>query len=336
MSSPDRTLRIRPTVVESSRSSLLWLYCREFLLDRQASNVAAGTLRFYRQKLQPSLDYLAGQGVTTPDQITPTHLRRFLINLQEAEHTPGGQHAYFRAMRAFLNWLEQEGELDENPVRRVKPPRVPEQLLEPVSLSSVRALLSTCDRRTELGCRDLAVILALLDTGARAGEMIALNVGDVDLGTGTVLIRCGKGRKPRVTFLGARSLRALIRYLRFRQAVKEDAPLWAGEDGKRLKYTSLRDIVRRRAKDAGVPPPTLHAFRRGFAILSLRNGADVYSLNRLGTWHINIGQPQEALGQHAQALDIFKVKDQRGLAEIDDLLGMAYYLIGDLVQTTTH
>ena len=48
-----------------------------------------------------------------------------------------------------------------------------------------------------------------------------------------------------------------------------------------MTHTGLRDIVRRRGKDAGVLAPTLHAFRRGFAILSLRNGADVYSLQRL-------------------------------------------------------
>ncbi|NLD74867.1 MAG: site-specific integrase, partial [Chloroflexi bacterium] len=48
-----------------------------------------------------------------------------------------------------------------------------------------------------------------------------------------------------------------------------------------LRYESLRDIVRRRAEQAGVEPPTLHSFRRAFALLSLRNGVDVYSLQRL-------------------------------------------------------
>ena len=120
-------------------------------------------------------------------------------------------------MRAFLDWLEEEGELEMNPIRRVRPPKVPEEVLEPVSLDHVGAMLSACDRKAKLGCRDRALILGLLDTGARAGEMIALNVEDVDLSTSTVLIRSGKGRKPRVTFLGARSLRALMRYLRFRK-----------------------------------------------------------------------------------------------------------------------
>jgi site-specific recombinase XerD len=204
-----------------------------------------------------------------------------MVSLQQAGHTPGGQHAFFRAVRAFLNWLEQEGELSANPVRRFGPPSVPEQLLDRMSLDDVRAMLGACDRRTELGCRDRALILALLDTGARAGEMIALNMEDVDLRTGTVLIHYGKGRKPRATFLGARSQRAMIRYLRYLRTATTGDPLWSTDDGKRLSYSGLRDILRRRAGAAGVPAPTLHSFRRGFAIRSLRNGADVYSLQRL-------------------------------------------------------
>jgi site-specific recombinase XerD len=281
MSTPKNTLRIIRLPKQDSRSSLLSLSLQEFLLDRQVSNASAGTLRFYQQKLEPFLDYLATQGVTVPEELTASHLRLFMLLLQHDGHTPGGQHCFFRAMRAFLNWLEREGELSDNPIRRVRPPRVPEQLLDPVDLECVRAIVRSCDRRTELGCRDRAVILGLLDTGARASEMIALDMEDVDLATGTVLIRCGKGRKPRCTFLGARSQRAMIRYLRYRRTAKASDPLWATRGGRRLSYSGLRDIIRRRASSAGVPAPGLHAFRRGFAILSLRNGADVYSLQRL-------------------------------------------------------
>ena len=281
MNSPNDTLRIFLKPVDGTRPSLLALTLREFLLDRQARNVATRSIEFYRLKLQRFLDFLERSGIQQPDQITPTHIRQFLVSLQDTMHTPGGQHAHFRAIRAFLNWLEQEGEIAPNPLRRLRAPKVPEELLEPVSLEVVRALLAVCNPKSPLGARDHSVIMALLDTGARASEMIALNIADVDLATGTVLIRSGKGGKPRAAFLGARSLRSLIRYLRFRSTERREAPLWATIDGKRLAYGGLRDIVRRRARAAGVSTPTLHSFRRGLAILSLRNGADVYSLQRL-------------------------------------------------------
>ena len=110
---------------------------------------------------------------------------------------------------------------------------------------------------------------------------MALNVGDVDIEPESVLVRSGKGGKPRITFLGAKSRRALVRYLRHRGAATDYEPLWVTVGGKRLAYGGLRKIVWRRAKKAKVPVPSLHAFRRAFAILSLRSGADIYSLQRL-------------------------------------------------------
>jgi len=61
----------------------------------------------------------------------------------------------------------------------------------------------------------------------------------------------------------------------------DDEPLWVTTQQTRLTYIGLRSMVRRRAKCAGVADPSLHSFRRGFAITSLRNGVDVFSLQRL-------------------------------------------------------
>jgi len=60
-----------------------------------------------------------------------------------------------------------------------------------------------------------------------------------------------------------------------------DGALWQTDEGARLTYAGLRQIVRRRAVAAKVPVPALHSFRRAFALLCLRNGIDVYSLQRL-------------------------------------------------------
>ena len=125
------------------------------------------------------------------------------------------------------------------------------------------------------------MLLALLDTGCRASEFLSLNVGDADVASGAVLVRQGKGSKQRITFLGARSRRATRRYLRYREAILEDEPLWVSHRGKRMTYGGLRSVVRRRAELAGIPAPSLHSFRRAFATNSLRNGVDVYSLQRL-------------------------------------------------------
>jgi site-specific recombinase XerD len=145
-------------------------------------------------------------------------------------------------------------------------------------LSDLKAMLATCERRTFTGDRDRALLLALLDTGCRASEFLNLDLSEVNLSTGAVIIRKGKGRKFRTAFLGAKTRRELVRYLRHRE---DTGPLWVTVQGTRLKYAGLRQIVRRRAVKAGVPVPSLHSFRRAFALTCLRAGMDVYSLQKL-------------------------------------------------------
>lgn len=94
-------------------------------------------------------------------------------------------------------------------------------------------------------------------------------------------IREGKGSKSRVTFLGAKSRRELLRYLRRREDVAPNAPLWVTVKGTRLTYWGLRQVVRRRAEKAGIDMPSMHSFKRALAILCLRNGVDIYSLQKL-------------------------------------------------------
>jgi len=88
--------------------------------------------------------------------------------------------------------------------------------------------------------------MILLDTGCRAGEFAAINTGDVDLATGQILIRAGKGGKPRMVLLGSKSRRALVTYLPHHGNREESAVLWVTREGRRLSYSGLRDIVRRR------------------------------------------------------------------------------------------
>jgi integrase/recombinase XerD len=81
---------------------------------------------------------------------------------------------------------------------------------EPIQIEDIHQLLKTC-KRNYSGARDQSMILGLLDTGARAKEFLNINQEDVDLATGAVMIRQGKGRKPRMVFLGRKTIRAIRR-----------------------------------------------------------------------------------------------------------------------------
>jgi site-specific recombinase XerD len=123
-------------------------------------------------------------------------------------------------------------------------------------------------------------LLCLLDTGARAREFLALNLGDVDFVSGAVDIRKGKGNKSRTVFIGKKSRKALRAYIRIR--TDADPALWVTKNGGgRLAIPSLRQVLTRHAELAGVPMASAHDFRRSFALALLRAHVDVFSIQKL-------------------------------------------------------
>ena len=253
-----------------------------FLVDRQARGHSPGTVQFYKKKLAYWRRMFTDYGVADVPTITPTHIRRGLLTLTDEGHNAGGVHACWRALRTFLRWYEDEEEPDNwrNPISKVKLPAPKENPLPPVALPDLGAMLATCTGKTLPNLRDKAVLLALLDTGCRASEFVALDVIDLDTTSGAVAVQRGKGGKSRTVFLGAKSRRAVLSYLRKRRH-PEAGPLWVTVTGGRLTYSGLRQIVRRRAVAADVPMPSLHSFRRAFALACLRNGVGLVSLQRM-------------------------------------------------------
>jgi site-specific recombinase XerD len=253
-----------------------------FLLDRQARQRSPGTIAHYQKKLAKFQGFAREKGIDSLLELTPHHLREYLIGLAE-RHTPGGVDTFYRSLRAFAYWFEEEYDIEgwRNPVRKVKAPKVPERVLGPVALSDLGAMLDTCATDTKLGCRDRAILLGLLDTGCRAQEFLDICLGDLSTQTGACQIRCGKGAKPRTVFFSGRTLKALQAYLAYRPEIHPLSPLWATRDGTRLKYSGLRSMVRRRSACAGIEVSSLHGFRRAFALCCLRDGMDIFTLQRL-------------------------------------------------------
>ena len=277
MPDSDPTQRINSN---STPDDSLRLWLDAFLTDRQAVGLAPGSLRFYRQKLEAFWNYANSQGVIYVHQVTPGSLRAFLI-AQAVAHSPGGVHTFYRSVKAFLLWWE--GELEpanfHNPIHKVKPPKVGLDPLAPVELSTVEALASVCPRGSLAGERDRSIFLSLLDTGARASEFLSMDLADLNPATGEILIRQGKGHKPREVYLSSKTRKYVRAYLRLRD--DQHPAIWINMLRERLRYDGLRAIVTRRAADAHIEPPELHAFRRAFALNMLRAGVDVYSLQKL-------------------------------------------------------
>ena len=272
------------TLTKTIIDDYLLTWFEAFLIDRKARGLAEGTLRFYRIKLKLFSNFCETQVVTQIGQITPTFIRQYLLYMEDSGHNEGGRHAAYRTIRAFLYWYEDEVEPEgwKNPIRKVKAPKVPTEPIDPVPIEVVSKMMKMCERGTFTGDRDVAILLCLLDTGARAGELLAIDLDDINQARGDILIRQGKGRKPRTVFVGKHSKRAIRRYLKHRK--DSCGALWVTHPrfgSERLGYDGLRAIITRRAANAEVSEPSLHDFRRAFCLAMLREGTDIFTLAKL-------------------------------------------------------
>lgn len=234
--------------------------------------------------------------------LTPVRIREFLAYAREPrpegrygsdrpsakrEARPATVHAYFRAIRAFSNFCLAEGLLEETPLKNVKAPRVPNDQIQPLSPEQVQALVDAA-RRTAAPERNVAVILALVDTGLRASELLGLKVGDADRGTGELVV-IGKGNKKRRVYLGIAARRALWRYLETadRRNAFTDEPLFVSVGGIRhgagLSHTGIHEIVRNAGDAAGIQGVRCspHTLRHTFAVNFLRGGGNLFELQQL-------------------------------------------------------
>lgn len=263
--------------VITTHSQNLTLCIDAFLDDKRAGNLTPKSIAYYEYQLRKFREFAESQDATTLADVTPPLLRAYLITLQDRKLKGTSQDATYRALSAWLNWCIEQGWLVASPLKRVSRPKQEKDILPALDEDDMRELVEAAD-----SMRDKAILLCLLDTGMRVSEFVALNIGDYDRADDALLVREGKGRKQRVTYLGPAAKDALKRYLLSRgRRVANNDPLWISEHGStRLTVTGLQQILKRLSKRSGVAVSP-HALRRTFALWCLRNGMDLFTIQKL-------------------------------------------------------
>jgi site-specific recombinase XerD len=237
--------------------------------------------------------YLAWCAERSAEPLARASLHLWVAGLLDGGSAASTARSRQLAVRRFAAWLAEEGEIPADPFLGVKAPKLDERVIEPLSDDDLRALLKACvppkgaEPKVALRHRrDEAIVRIMLETGLRAGEVVSLEVGDVDLAQGSLLVRRGKGGKGRAVPIGPEASLALDRYLRLRRShrLAASADLWLGDRGKRFSYDALHKTLRERADAAGLVGFPPHKLRRTAAHRWLAAGGSESGLMAVAGW----------------------------------------------------
>jgi site-specific recombinase XerD len=165
----------------------------------------------------------------------------------------------------------------------IRRPKTPKLLKVGFTAEEVQRLLKATEAKNGRGtARDKAILLFLLDTGCRVSEVINCKRIDLDLAAGRVKVY-GKGAEERFVYLGRTALKALWRYVNLYRP--EPLPghdyLFLTHNGHKMNRSGLTSLLKRLGREAGIEDVHAHRFRRTAAVEFLRNGGDVFTLQRM-------------------------------------------------------
>ena len=256
--------------------------------------LARNTVQAYHRDLNLWRRYLAAQEVD-PATVDDDDFTRYLESLRAG--TPPFDHPFAASsvarmlvsVKALYKFVAREGYLDRDPSARVGSPKKPRSIPKAIPVEDVERLLEAPGDDL-LGRRDRAILETLYGGGLRISELVALDVDDVDLDGGTVLVRAGKGSKSRRVPLGRAARAAIGDYLvRTRpelvargRARRAAAGLFVNARGSRLTRQGCWKILKGYARGAGLEERVSpHTLRHSFATHMLDAGADIRVVQEL-------------------------------------------------------
>lgn len=251
-------------------------------LDRER-NASPHTVKAYGEDLRQFSRHARSELGREPRPRDIDHLmiRSFLASLHRHGLKKASSARKLASLRTFFRYLCREGVLTRNPARALLSPRVERHL--PVHLDESRvALLLEVPGDDAAALRGRAILELLYATGLRCGELVSLDLAEVDLDSRMLRV-VGKGRKERVVPFGQKAREAILAYLplRRRQRPQSDA-LFINIRGGRLTDRSVRALVTRRVKQVALTQKlTPHGLRHSFATHLLQRGADLRSIQEL-------------------------------------------------------
>ncbi len=260
-------------------------------MERQAS---VHTLRCYEDDLALYSTYLleVGGEEMDPSCVDSVRLRRYSAWLMGRGYAPSTVARRLASLRSYFRFLRRKGLVKSDPSAGLRNPKQAQRLPRLLRVDEVIRLLESVPVDTEPGIRDRAMLETLYGGGLRVGELVGLNLEDIDGDQELVRVR-GKGRRERLCPIGTLATEWLRRWLALRRpkAAREPA-VFLNQRGTRLTTRSVGRLLESHLLRAGlVNTASPHTLRHSFATHLLDRGADLRSVQEL-LGHRNLSSTQ--------------------------------------------
>ena len=263
-------------------------YVRYLKLQR---NMSGNTLDAYQRDLRKLLDYLERTEKNALD-VELEDLQDFAAGLHDIGIHPRSQCRILSGIRSFYHFLQLDGYRDDDPTELLESPQIGEHLPEVLSPQEVDQLEASIDLSKWEGHRNRAIIEVLFSCGLRVSELVNLKLSNLFLDEEFIRV-LGKGSKERLVPISKKALQELDFWFADRNLMKikpgEEDFVFLNRYGKHLTRTMILIMIKRQAKEAGIPKTiSPHTLRHSFATALLEGGADLRIIQAL-LGHESIG-----------------------------------------------
>ena len=258
-------------------------YLKMFIDAKQIEGCSERTLQYYRV----TIEHMLGSIETPIRKITTDEIRGYLVDYQKVNNcSKVTVDNVRRNMSSFFSWLEEEDYILKSPMRRIHKIKTKQPVKETITDEMIETLRDNCT------CvRDLAMIDLLYSTGIRVGELVGLNISDIDFEERECIV-FGKGDKERRVYFDAKAKLHLQEYIESR--TDDNPALFVTLDAPhaRLKISGVEIRVRELGRKLNIDKIHPHKFRRTMATMAIDKGMPIEQVQKL-LGHIKIDTTME-------------------------------------------
>lgn len=247
-------------------------YLAMFLNAKKIEGCSERTLVYYKNTVEKLLD-----GITDPiRKVTTDDIREYLANYQGLNDCSKTTIDNIRRnISSFFTWLEEEDYIIKSPMRRIHKIKSTKTVKEVISDEEIEKMRDKCKN-----LRDLAIIDLLYSTGIRIGELVRLNVDDIDFEERECIV-FGKGDKERRVYFDAKTKIHLMGYINSRSDANPALFVTLDAPYDRLQISGVEIHLRRLGRELGINKVHPHKFRRTMATRAIDKGMSIEQVQKL-------------------------------------------------------